>query len=130
MIRVNLKKLIQKIMVFWVLLATKKSGQYFKKFVASNSISEEKTEISQPSSDYPGIICGLCEVHKDIFNNCPPFQPILSAIITPTYKLAKFLVPISKSSTSNEGKGKDYLAFDKETVEQDYDFFMESLDIC
>ena len=73
--------------------------------------------------DYPGIICGLCEVHKDIFDNCPPFQPILSAINTPTYKLAKLLVPISKSLTSNEDKGKDYLPFAKEIVEQDSDFF-------
>ena len=45
---------------------------------------------------------GLCKVHKGIIENCPPFRPILSVINTPTYKLAKFLVPFLKSSTSNE----------------------------
>ena len=34
---------------------------------------------------------GLCKVHKDIINNCPLFQPILSTINTPTYKLANLL---------------------------------------
>ena len=39
-------------------------------------------------------MCGLWKVHKDIINNCLPFRPIFSAINTPTYKLAKVLVPI------------------------------------
>ena len=34
-----------------------------------------------------------------IIDNCPPFRPILSAVNTPTYRLAKFLVPILKSLT-------------------------------
>ena len=54
---------------------------------------------------------GLCKVHKNIIDNCPPFRPILSAINTPTYKLAKFLVPILKSLTSNEYRVKDSLTF-------------------
>ena len=33
----------------------------------------------------------ICKVHKDIIENCPQFRPILSAINTPTYKLAKFV---------------------------------------
>ena len=72
---------------------------------------------------------GLCQVHKDIIDNCPPFRPILSAINTPTYKLAKFLVPILKSLTSNEYTVKDSFAFAEEIVEQDSEFFMGSLDI-
>ena len=72
---------------------------------------------------------GLCKVHKDIIDNCPPFQPILSAINTPTYKLAKFLVPILKSLTSNEYTVKDSFAFAEEIVEQDSEFFMGSLDV-
>ena len=72
---------------------------------------------------------GLCKVHKDIIDNCPPFRPILSAINTPTYKLAKFLVPILKSLTSNEYTVKDSFAFAEEIVEQDSEFFMGSLDV-
>ena len=67
---------------------------------------------------------GLCKVHKDI-DNCPPFRSILSAINTPTYKLAKFRVPILKSLTSNEYTVKDSFAFAEETVEhsEDSEFF-------
>ena len=77
----------------------------------------------------PGIMQRLCKVQKDIIDNCPPFRPILSAINTPTYKLAKFLVPILKSLTSNEHTVKDSFAFAEEIVEQDSEFFMGSLDV-
>ena len=53
----------------------------------------------------------------------------MSAINTPTYKLAKFLVPILKSLTSNEYTVKDSFAFAEEIVEQDSEFFMGSLDV-
>ena len=45
-----------------------------------------------------GIMHGLCTVHKynSSTNNIPPFRPILSAIGTATYNLAKLLVPILK----------------------------------
>ena len=69
----------------------------WEKLVASNSISEETR-----TSLKPGIMCGLCKVHKDISKSYPPFRPFLSAFNTPTYKLATFLVPILKSLTSNE----------------------------
>ena len=72
---------------------------------------------------------GLCKVHKDIIDNCPPFGPILSAITTPTYKLVKFLVPVLKSLTSNEYMVKDSFAFAEEIVEHDSELFMGSLDV-
>ena len=53
----------------------------------------------------------------------------MSAINTPTYKLAKFLVPILKSLTTNEYTVKDSFAFAEEIVEQDSEFFMGSLDV-
>ena len=68
----------------------------------SNSISEETRRSLKPVGTRPGIMYGLYKVHKDIIDNCLPFRPILSAINTPIYKLAKFLVPISKFLTSNE----------------------------
>ena len=42
----------------------------------------------------PGIIYGFCEVHKAVVDACASFHPILSAIGTPTYKLAKYLVQL------------------------------------
>ena len=100
-----------------------------KKLVASNNISEETRRSLKPVGTRPGIIYGLCKVHKDIIDNCPPFRPIFSAINTPTYKLAKFFVPILKSLTSNEYTVKDSFAFSEEIVEQDSEFLMRSLDI-
>ena len=49
-------------------------------------------------------------------------------INTPTYKLAKFLVPTLKSLTSNGYMVKDSFAFPEETVKQDSEFFMGNLD--
>ena len=66
---------------------------------------------------------------KDIVDNCPPFRPILLANNNPTYKLAKFLVPILKSLTNNEYTVKDSFAFAEEVVEQDSEFFIGSLDV-
>ena len=53
----------------------------------------------------------------------------MSEINTRTYKLAKFLVPILKSLTSNEYTVKDLFAFAEETVKQDSQFFMGNLDV-
>ena len=71
----------------------------------------------------------LCKVQKDIIDNCSPFRPILSTINTPTYKLAKFLVPTLKSLSSNESTVKNLLAFAEEILEQDSACFMGSLDV-
>ena len=68
-------------------------------------------------------------VQEDIIDNCPPLRPILSAINTLIYKLAKFLVPISKFLTINEYTVKDSFAFAEESFKQDFEFFMVSLDV-
>ena len=77
----------------------------------------------------PGILYGLCEVHKAIIDVCPPFRPILSAIGAPSYKLAKFLVPKLSSITFNEFTVKDSFAFAEEIVHQDGKLFTGSLDV-
>ena len=107
----------------------KRVDNILKKLVASKSIYEETRRSLKPVGTRPGIMYGLCKVHKDIIDNCPPFRPVLSAINTPTYKLAKFLVPILKSLTSNEYTVKDSFAFVEEIVEQGSEFFMGSLDV-
>ena len=95
----------------------------------TNSISEETRRPLKPVGTRSGIMHGLCKVHKDIIHHCPHFQPILSAINTPTYKLAKFLVDILKSLTNNEYTVKDSFAFAEEIVEQDSECFIGSLDV-
>ena len=68
-----------------------------KKLVAANSISEEIRKSFKQVGTKPGIMYGPWKVHKTIVDNCSLFRPILSAINTPTSKLAKFLVPLLKS---------------------------------
>ena len=72
---------------------------------------------------------GSSKVHKKCVNGCPPFRPILYALQTPTYKLAKYLVPILEPLTKNKYTVKDSFNFATETVEQDLSNFMGSLDI-
>ena len=88
----------------------------------------EKTRKSlKPVGTRPGIMYGSCKVHKA--RNFPSFRPILSALNTPTYKLAKILVPILKPLTTNEFTVKEYFHFAEETVDQQHDLFMGSLDV-
>ena len=54
---------------------------------------------------------GQAKVHKPVEDNCPFFRPILSAISTPTYDLAKFLVPLLKSLTEDEYTVHDSFSF-------------------
>ena len=72
---------------------------------------------------------GLCKVHKQEVDSCPPFRPILSALQTPTYGLVKFLVPILDSLTKNEYTVKDLFHFAEEIFKQDLSLSMGSLDV-
>ena len=68
----------------FVINQEKRVDNILKKLVASNSISEETGRSLKPVGTRPCIMYGLCKVHKDIIDNCPPFRPILSAINTLT----------------------------------------------
>ena len=80
----------------------KRVENILKQLVVSNSISEETKRPLKTVGTRSGIMYGLCKSVKDIIDNCQPFRPILSAINTPTYKLAKFLVPILNFLIRNE----------------------------
>ena len=60
---------------------------------------------------WPGILYGLCKLHKAFTDIYPPFRPIISAFGTPSYKLAKFLVPKLSSITFKEFTVKDFFCF-------------------
>ena len=50
-------------------------------------------------------------------------------LIPPTYKLAKFLIPVLKPLISNEHTANDSFAFAEEIIEQDSELFIGSLDV-
>ena len=74
----------------------------FKDLVDSNSMSKEMRKFVKPVGNRPGIMYGNCKVHKQQVDSCSLFRPILSALHTPTYNIAKFLVPILNPLTKNE----------------------------
>ena len=76
-------------------------------------ISFEQYKDLSPSGSRPGIMYGLAKVHKIVRDGLPSFRPTLSAIGTPTYKLAKFLVPILDPLTTNEYTIKDSFTLNK-----------------
>ena len=84
-----------------------------------------------PIGSSPGILYGLCKVHKSVptGDTCPPFRPILSAIGTVSYNLAKFLVPILEPLTTNRYVCKDSFSFAADVRDQNPDLFMASFDV-
>ena len=100
-----------------------------KKRKNKNAISEETYNKLRPVGSKPGTLYGSAKVHKPIINGLPPFRPILSAIGTPTHKLAKFLVFVLSDITQNEFTVKDSFTFVDEILTQDSDICMASLDV-
>ena len=73
----------------------------------------------KPVTTRPGIMYGDSTVHNQQVDGCPPFPPIFSALQTPTYNLAKFLVAILNPLTKNEYTVKESFQFAEEIYEQD-----------
>ena len=78
----------------------------------------------------PGILYGLGKIHQETCSGLAPFCRILSAIGTPTYKLAKFLLNFLTRSTANEYYVIDSFHFAEEFCQQDSNLHMASLDIA
>ena len=95
----------------------------------SEVIFETIYKCLKPRSSRFGILYGFCKVRKQLVDNCPPFRPIMSAIKTPTYNLAKFLVPLLEPITANMYTVKNSFEFSKEIADQDPGLFMPSLDV-
>ena len=94
-------------------------------------ISDQDFAKMVPVGCSPGILYGLCKVHKEVpdGDTCPPFRPILSAIGTASYNLAKFLVPILEPLTTNQYVCKDSFSFATEVRNQNPDLYMASFDV-
>ena len=100
-----------------------------KELVESNSRTEKNWYLLKTVGSGSSVMYSLCKVHKVSVENCPPFRPILLALNTPTYKIAKFLVPILKPLATNEFTVKDSFHFAEEIVDQQPAFFMGSLNV-
>ena len=54
------------------------------------------------SGSKPGVLYRLAKIHKALGDGIPLYFPFLSAIGTPSYKVAKFCDQWLKSFTNNE----------------------------
>ena len=87
--------------------------QVLEKLVEYSGLTEKNKKLLKPVSSRPGVMYGSYKAHKASVENCLHFVgqlpvlvachcPNLSALNTPIYKLAKFLVPILKPLLTNE----------------------------
>ena len=104
-----------------------KLNRFLKTLKDSNVIDEMSYNNMFASGSQPSIMYGLPKVHKD---QCP-FRPILSAIGTFSYNVAKFLVPVFSSITSNEYSLKDSFQFVNQvtSIDNANDYVMASFDV-
>ena len=93
------------------------------------SLTKKEYDSVYATGSRPHILYGSANVYKLIIDNCHSFCPILFAIGTPTYILAKFLVTVLSPLTVNEFTIHDSLSFSEEIVNFDTDCIMASLDI-
>ena len=107
----------------------KKLTDLLKELKAWEAISETDYIKLKPRGSRFGFLYGLCKTHKKVLDKCLPFIPILSAIKTPSYNLAKFLVPLIEPITKNNFTVKNSFEFSKEICEQNPEYFMASLDV-
>ena len=115
----------------YILEKEEEISTFLKELYDGNVIPETVYKRLKPSGSQPGVLYGLCKVHKGLGadGSAPPFRPILSAINTPSYEIAKFLIPLLSGLTKNEFVSKDSFAFAKNVRDQNSDFFMASFDI-
>ena len=81
----------------------------------NNIIKYNYNIIKRQLESRPGVSYGLYKVHKAIAV-CPPFRPTLSAVGTPTYKFANFLVPILNCLTINKFTVKEFFCLQKKLL--------------
>ena len=74
-------------------------------------LTKKEYDSIYPTGSRLGILYVSSQVHKPIIDNCLSFWSILSAISTPAYDLAKFLVHILSPLTDNDFTVHDSFLF-------------------
>ena len=83
----------------------KEIRKFLKELKDKNVINDLEFKFLNPCGSQPGVL------YKESTGNSPPFRPILSAINIPSYKLAKFLIPLLSDLTKNDYVSKDFVFF-------------------
>ena len=108
-----------------------KINNFLRKLKNSGNLSDAIYKRLYVSGSGPGILYGLPKIHKSNFKECFPFRPIFAAYRTPSFNLAKYLVPILSPFTTNQytvNNSKDFV--DSITsVDEAHSYFMASFDV-
>ena len=107
-----------------IINSEKRVTDLLKKLRNKNAISEETYNELSPVGSKPETHYGPVKVYKPVKNELPPFRPILSAVTTPKFKQAKFLLPILSDIPLNEFNVKDSFLFFDEILTQHNDLHM------
>ena len=102
---------------------TKISKQLFRDVLDNDKTSKDEYNKMCPKCSRSAILYSNPKINKPVVNNLPKFRPILSAINTPGYNSANFLIPILEPLTHNEFSTKDSFNFAKEIKTYDSFFF-------
>ena len=113
----------------YILNLEKEIINVLKNFNNKEEITEVDSNQLYLCGSRPGILYGMAKVHKPVTDRCASFRPILSETNTPSYKLAKFLVPLLTPLTSNDYTIKDSFSFAEEVSSFDCAHYMTSFDI-
>ena len=100
-----------------------------KRLEDQGEISEKERNGLYPSGSKPGGLNGLAKFIKTLEDGIPSFCPIVSAIGTPTYNLAKFCDQLLKPLTNIDYLTKDSSSFVEQVLDFDTSCFMASFDI-
>ena len=112
----------------YIINVEKKLKQLFKDLLDNGKFNKDEYDKICPRSSRPGILYVNSKIHKPVVDNLFKFRPILSAINTPGYNLAKFLIPILEPLTHNEFTIKDSFSFAKDIATYDSLLYMAILD--
>ena len=99
------------------------------KLLKEKKISQKEFDTLNPIGSRPGILYGLSKVHKPLVDGLPKIRPILSAIGTAGYNLAKFLIPMLSGVANGPLSISNNFEFNKQVLEQDPSLIMGSLDV-
>lgn len=94
-----------------------KINRFLGKLKNLNIFSSELYNKLYVSGSGPGVLYGLPKIHKPDFSTNFQFRPIFAAYNTPSFSIAKFLVPILSNLTMNEYTLKNSYEFVQQLTE-------------
>ena len=108
-----------------------KINNFLRKLKKSSILSENVFRSLLSTGTAPGILYGLPKIHKPDFSTKFQFRPIFAAYNCPSFKIAKYLVPILSPLTTNDFTLENSYAFVNALTESNLSSkcFMASYDV-